>query len=203
MRYDQTVSWDLSKAEGVDSVNQTAEQMIAQGVARMREDGFSDVQIEVSRSADFRFVGQAYELNMPLPDRPLQADDAPQLAKQFYELYERTYGEGTAWQGVPEMLLNYVVTVVGRQERPELTTHELSETSAQDMQLGTRRVYLPSEKEYAEIPIYADDRFTAGSEITGPAIVDATDTTIFVPPGTTARRDQFMNYVLTSNGASK
>ena len=59
------------------------------------------------------------------------------------------------------------------------------------------------EKEYAEIPIYADDRFTAGSEITGPAIVDATDTTIFVPPGTTARRDQFMNYVLTSNGASK
>jgi N-methylhydantoinase A len=203
MRYDQTVSWDLSNAEGVDGVNQTAAQMIAHGVGQMREDGFADAQIEVARSADFRFVGQAYELNMPLPDRPLEADDAPQLAEQFYELYERTYGEGTAWQGVPEMLLNYVVTVVGRQERPELTTHDVSETSAQDMQLGTRRVYLPSEKAYAEIPIYADDRFTAGSQITGPAIVDATDTTIFVPPGTTARRDQFMNYVLTSNGASK
>lgn len=203
MRYDQTVSWDLSNTDGVEAVNETAEQMIKFGIQQMRDEGFSDEQIEVARSADFRFVGQAYELNMPLPNRPLKADDAPGLAKQFYELYERTYGEGTAWQGVPEMLLNYIVTVVGRQDRPELTTYPLRPSSEEEMRLRTRRVYLPSDKAYAEIPIYADERFTAGSEVTGPAIIDASDTTIFVPPGTAVRRDEFMNYVLTSNGASR
>ena len=40
-------------------------------------------------------------------------------------------------------------------------------------------------------------RFTAGTAIEGPAIIDAADTTIYVPPGTTAERDEYMNYVLT------
>jgi N-methylhydantoinase A len=39
--------------------------------------------------------------------------------------------------------------------------------------------------------------FTAGSTVEGPAIVDETDTTIYVPPGTRASRDEYGNYVLT------
>ena len=31
----------------------------------------------------------------------------------------------------------------------------------------------------------------------GPAIIDENDTTIYVPPGTTAERDEYSNYVLT------
>jgi N-methylhydantoinase A len=33
--------------------------------------------------------------------------------------------------------------------------------------------------------------------VSGPAIIDAGDTTIYVPPATTASRDRYMNYVLT------
>jgi N-methylhydantoinase A/oxoprolinase/acetone carboxylase beta subunit len=36
-----------------------------------------------------------------------------------------------------------------------------------------------------------------GDTLAGPAIIDATDTTIYVPEETTATRDEFLNVVLT------
>jgi N-methylhydantoinase A len=153
-----------------------------------------------ARSADFRFLGQAFELTMRLPDRPLTRDDAPDLARQFFDLYERTYGEGTAWKGVPEQLLNYTVTVTGRQRRADRFTVPLDPQPAERIEIALRRLFLPQSREYCEVSVYADDRFTAGSRISGPAIIDATDTTIFVPSGTEATRDEFMNYVLTTDG---
>jgi N-methylhydantoinase A len=66
-----------------------------------------------------------------------------------------------------------------------------------------RRVFLPSVREYQDVPIYDDARFTVGTMVAGPAIVDAIDTTIFVPPGSQAERDEFMNYVLTTDGGAR
>jgi N-methylhydantoinase A len=53
---------------------------------------------------------------------------------------------------------------------------------------------------WAELPIYDDLRFTPGTVAPGPAIIDAVDTTVFVPPGTSITRDAYMNYVLTREG---
>lgn len=69
-------------------------------------------------------------------------------------------------------------------------------STPEDMVRSTRRVFLPSESEWAELNIYDGARFTPGSRIEGPGIIDETDTTIFVPPGAVAERDQYMNYVL-------
>lgn len=197
LRYDQTVGWDLSRVDEVDQVNELADRLIEKGRADMRNEGFSDDDIEIVRSADFRFLGQSYELTLPLPDRPLTPEDAPELAKQFFELYERTYGEGTAWKGVPEVLLNYTVTVVGRQERPSFNGKPPERASAEDMLREKRSVYLPGTHERTEISVYDDHRFGSGTQVEGPAIVDAYDTTIYVPPEAHIERDEFMNYVLT------
>jgi N-methylhydantoinase A len=202
MRFDQTVGWDLG-AEHLDEVNRLADDMDETARASMRAEGFADEDISVARSGDFRFLGQSYELTMSLPDGPLGAAEAPALADRFLGLYERTYGEGTAWKGVPVQLLNYTVTVTGRQHRPEVATVRSDSTSSGELRIGIRRVFLPSEREYSDVPIYDDERFTSGTTISGPAIVDATDTTIYVPPGSEATRDEFMNYVLTRTGGTR
>lgn len=203
MRFDRTVAWDLSRPEQVDQVNETTDGMIAQARAAMVDEGFDEDGISITRSADFRFLGQSYELTMPLPNRALTAEDAPELATAFFQLYERTYGEGTAWKGVPVQLLNTTVTVTGRQERPEIETARADPRAPQDIELGRRRVFLPSTREHVEIPIYDDTRFTVGTVVEGPAIVDATDTTIYAPPGTRVTRDRHVNYVLTTNGGAR
>jgi len=202
MRYDQTVAWDLGP-ERVAEVNATADSMAEKARAAMRAEGFAEEDISVDKSGDFRFLGQSYELTMGLPNAPLTAEDAPELARRFLELYEQTYGEGTAWKGVPVQLLNYTVTVTGHQDRRPLPSVELEPRAESDLRVSTRRVFLPSERQYRDLQIYDDARFTAGTRIVGPAIIDAIDTTIYVPPGSEATRDEFMNYVLTTDGGTR
>ena len=121
-----------------DDVNGLAAQMEAETRAEMRAEGFTDADIEVQRSADCRFLGQSYELNLPLPSRPLTVDDAPRIAQAFFELYERTYGTGTAWQGVPTQLLTLTITVTGRRPHPEVRRAATQPTPAAEMQTGMR-----------------------------------------------------------------
>lgn len=195
MRFDQGVGWELGKPEGVERVNTIAAQMVSDAVSRMESEGFGREQIQVARSADIRFAGQAYELTLPMPDRALTDADGPLLFEEFLSLYERTYGEGTAWKGVPASLINYSVMVIGRQDRPALTPHGNGNGSAPPLQ--RRRVFLPGERRWEEIPVIDDHQFPVGFKIDGPAIIDEGDTTIYVPPGTAAERDEYLNYVLT------
>jgi N-methylhydantoinase A len=197
MRNDQGVGWDLSKPEGVDRVNDIAERMVADAIAQMESEGFARDQIDVARSGDLRFAGQAYELTLPMPARNLTVEDAPSLFDEFKAYYERTYGEGTAWEGVPASLINYSVTVTGRQDRPALGTTPADGGPGSDLVRETREVFLPAERRRETIPIIDDAKFTVGTKVEGPAVIDAVDTTIYVPPGTTAERDEYMNYVLT------
>ena len=62
---------------------------------------------------------------------------------------------------------------------------------------GEREVYLPTERQRETIPIYDETKVTPGSRVEGPALVEAVDTTLFVPRGVTAERDQLMNIILT------
>jgi N-methylhydantoinase A len=197
LRSDQGVGWDLSKPEGVDRVNEIAAEMVATAKQEMLDEGFAEDQIELLRTADIRFQGQEYELTLSMPARALTAEDAETLFDEYLALYERTYGEGTAWKGVPASMINYSVTVVGRQPRPSLDEVASEPAKPEEIERERRTVFLPAERRREEIPVYDDTLFTAGTTIEGPAIIDAADTTVYVPPGTKAERDQYMNYVLT------
>jgi N-methylhydantoinase A len=200
VRDDRTVAWDLSSADRAAEVNRLAAEMTAEARRELRDEGFADDAIEIRLTGDFRFLGQSYELTMPLLDRELSGADAPALAGEFFALYESTYGEGTAWRGVPTQLLNVTVTAVGRQLHGPPPTGALEPVDAGEIEVGRRSVFLPDRRERIEIPVYGDARFTAGSQVDGPAIVDASDTTIYVPAGSVARRDEWMNFVLSGKG---
>jgi N-methylhydantoinase A len=197
MRNDQGVGWDLSKPDGVGRVNEIAEQMVAAARQEMVSEGFSEDQVEIQRSGDFRYAGQIYELTVPMAEKPLEVTDADALSKEFTRLYERTYGEGTAWKGVPVSLINYSVTVIGRQDRPSLGTTATNGASAEPTPRETRKVFLPGERRHEEIPIYSEDAFAPGQSVEGPAVIDESDTTIYVPPGNRVARDEYLNYVMT------
>jgi N-methylhydantoinase A len=197
MRNDQGVGWDLSKPDGVGRVNEIADQMVTDAIGEMQSEGFAREDIIVQRTADLRFHGQAYELTLPMPDRVLVEDDAPAIFDQFLAHYERTYGEGTAWKGVPASLINYSVTVIGRGQRPTLNGGGHANGASNSLVREEREVFLPAERRRAPVPVIDDASFGVGVEVEGPAIIDEGDTTVYVPPGTTATRDEYRNYVLT------
>jgi N-methylhydantoinase A len=197
LRNDKTVQSLLDSGEAIERINEHTRELIATGVSAMRAEGFDDDVMDVARSGDVQFVGQVHALSMALPPRDLTEDDGAFLRDSFTEVYERTYGAGTAWPGAPVQMLNSSVTVTGRLPRPPMAPRALEPRAPDELLRGEREVYLPSERVRAAVPIYDEARFTPGSVVTGPAVVEAVDTTLLLPSDAVARRDEYMNLIVT------
>jgi len=195
-QYNRTIQWMLSDPGRAEEVNAVAAEMIAQAIADAGEEGIAEADLEIQRSGDFRFLGQVYEVSVPLPDRDLTEDDAVSLADDFPQIYERSYGEGTAWKGTPVVLLNFTIKVSHRREKPASREQEPEATGVPQPQ-AHRDVFLPVERKQTTIPIYAEAQITPGASVSGPCIVDVGDTTIYVPAGSTCERDRYFNFILT------
>ncbi len=197
LRYDQTVNWNLLRLDDLDRVNAAGDRLVTTALSEMHKEGFDDDGIEVIRTGDVQYAGQVHALSLSLPGGNLSAESVPDIQDRFLKLYESTYGPGTAWNDMPERLINYTVTVRGAMPSPPLAPLPANPTDPTDMLKATRDVLLPAERERSATPIYDEARFTVGSQVTGPAIIEAIDTTIYVPAGVTAERDPLTNIILT------
>jgi N-methylhydantoinase A len=195
-QYEQTVQWALTDVARLDEINSVTAAMVQTAIADAEQESIPAADLEVSRSGDFRFLGQVYEVNVPLPDRDLTMEDAARLADEFPLIYERVYGEGTAWKGSPVVLLNLSIKVTYEREKPPGRQHEPQAFATEVQADSQREVYLPSSRERAEIPSYSEAAMGAGAQVSGPCIVDVGDTTIFVPPDATCSRDRHFNFHL-------
>jgi N-methylhydantoinase A len=187
----------LSDPSRVDEVNAVAREMIAQAIEDAKAEGIAEGDIEIQRSGDFRFLGQVYEVPVPLPDTDLTADEAARLNDEFPRIYERNYGEGTAWAGSPVVLLNLSIKAVHRRHKPAGRTQPAANGAGTPEAMGQRHVFLPVERRAATLRIYAEAAIAPGVAVEGPCIVDVGDTTLYVPDGSTASRDELFNFVLT------
>jgi N-methylhydantoinase A len=162
----------------------------------MVEDGFDRDQLQVKRYADMKYPGQVYELTIAMPDR-ITADDLDVLRSRFFELYEGTYGEGTAWTGAAPVMQSYTVAVSTGHHDPRTFGEVDAAARPQPGPTARRRVFLPETRQWQAIPVVPEASFAPGDTFEGPLIVDATDTTIYVPTGVVIGRHKLANYRLT------
>ena len=134
----------------------------------------SDWRME--RAADLRYGRQAYELTVPAPDGPVSQDTLDELAQLFHEKHRLTYGHDNPEEAV--QLVNLRLTAIGRFKNLELA-HEPHHDG--DPLQGRRDVWFPhGGRQPCEIYDYG--KLASGFELSGPAILEAIDTTIVVPP---------------------
>jgi N-methylhydantoinase A len=190
----QTVNWSVNNGS-LNDVNELYRSLIDQSTQQLKRTGFSTESIEIIKEGDFKFSGQAFELTIPVPHGDLTDSDRDKLIANFVETYERLYGKGTAWEGSEVIMLNCRVTGIGRTVKPEMKTYDLNEDKPVNYQ-KLRRLYLPDIEEEREIPAYVDKDFHPGASVSGPAIIEAGDTTIYVPVDSVITKDKFLNYVL-------
>ncbi|KQV77805.1 hypothetical protein ASC64_03030 [Nocardioides sp. Root122] len=198
VRRDQAARWDLSQPELVESVNLIIKRLLMESATALSEEGFGEDRVHQRVSADLRFRGQSFELTIDLPDRPLTESDAEDIAKQFHVTYEETYGSGTAWKDVPVTMVSVSVTATGSFPRPAEEPPVAGNGAAglDGARLGSRLVCLPETRETVEIPIYLASRLDPGMSVEGPTIIDAGDTTIYVPVDCELTLDQHGNFVM-------
>ena len=155
--------------------------------ADVAKTGIAGAQRSVAFEADLRFYRQASELSIPIPDGPV---DQQGLLEDFLRTYARRYGQATLVNDSQVELVALRAIARGRTVRATLAIDAggardgaSPETSAR------RRVRLDRERDEA-VDVYAADALEAGHAFVGPALIDAADTTIWVPAGARARMDE-------------
>jgi len=165
-----------------------------QGEMALRREGVSQEEMTFVYEADMRYVGQSYELTIPLPDGELGATDLPGILSKFHSEHERSYGFQASEEPVEFVALR--LTAIGKIVRPKM--REIPQ-NGQDVSLALkepRPAYFAEVGGFVDCSIYDRYKLEPGHEIQGPAIVEEVDSTTVIHPGYRAVADKFGNLFL-------
>ena len=173
--------------------------------AQLRRDGIAAGQVRVSATADCRFVGQGYELSVPITARSPRGIAA--LSARFRELHLRAYGHADPAQDVE--VVNVRLSAFGAlpvrppgDPRPGLAAAGGGESAAPGQpgrpagtvpasaRAGRVSARLPGMKLARTLPVYQRERIEAGQAVRGPAIVHQLDSTTILLSGQRALVDE-------------
>ena len=161
------------------------EQMLSEGLAREA--------VVFHRSADLRYLGQGYELELAFPGGHYNKHHLETLADEFGRLHKDNYGY-TMDPGSVE-IVNLRLVAVGLLDKPEIKSEEKSSPDPARAYKEQRPVYMDGR--FRDVPIYERGRMRCGMEIPSPAIIEQTDSTTVIFSGYHTVVDRYRNLIIT------
>ena len=147
-------------------------------------------------SLDLRYVGQNYELPVPVQAETLLAsgDEAVlhALVSDFGAIHEKTYGHQDP--AAPVEVVNLRCVARGVLQRPQQVAEATAATKSPEP--CDHRLVWFDRSGPVQTPVFERSALQPGQEIAGPAIVQQMDTTTLLHPGSTARVDAAFNLLL-------
>src|SRR5213079_491042 len=172
-------------------------EMTRQATEVVRESAVAG-EIAVVRSVDARYVGQGYELTVPVPPGELDAGALGRVRAAFDEVYAARYGYANPRE--PVEVVTWKLSAVGGSPRIALAKAQTEDRGRAVK--GSRRAYFPEARGYVDTPVYDRYALAAGARLTGPAIVEERESTTVLPPGATASVDEYANLIVEVVGTA-
>jgi N-methylhydantoinase A len=147
------------------------------------------VPAQFAISADLRYSGQAYELQVGLDASGLTA---PAIAEAFHTEHERLYGFRD--EGAPIEIGTARLAAVGRVDRIRMTP-ALAAGSGAPRPSGRRRVLLGDG--WHDAVVYAREALRSSDRFDGPAVVEQDDATVLIPDSFVGHVDAYGNLLIT------
>ena len=141
-------------------------------------------------SADLRYVGQAFEIEVPLEPAWLGDGGLDRLRGAFHDLHERLFAHADREADVE--LIDLRATLIGTTPKPPL--RELGRATAPVQPVARRPIHYRGERYLAAV--YRRGDLQAGHALDGPAIVEQDDTTTLLPAGFRGEVDRLGNLVI-------
>jgi N-methylhydantoinase A/oxoprolinase/acetone carboxylase beta subunit len=182
--------------DALDAAHVTAmyEEMAAQAldvVMRAGSAGDAAEGVRLVRSVDARYVGQGYELTVPVPSGALDAASLARVRARFDDVYAARYGYSSPNE--PVEAVTWKLSAIA--STPGVALAKAPPSAGREPLKGTRKAYFPEARGYIDCPVYDRYALSAGLTLTGPAIVEERESTTVVPPGITATVDEYANLV--------
>jgi N-methylhydantoinase A len=195
LRSDFAISRLMKVDEGaVEPMVNGFQTLEAQAVAWFDQEAIETDRRVVNRTADMRYVGQNYELQVQAPAGPLGPDSLAALVQGFEQAHLQRFGfvaEGEAIQ-----IVTLRLEAAGVVNKAELASLPDAGPTCEEAVIGSRQVYMDEAKDFLSCPVYAREKLKPGNRIAGPAIVEQMDTTTVILPDMQATVDPYLNLIL-------
>jgi N-methylhydantoinase A len=143
------------------------------------------------RSVDMRYRGQTFQLNVPVPDGPVDEAALETIRERFFDRYESIYGQ--ADRDTPTEAVTW--RLQANDETEGISTRPLSrDSTVDDAVKTTREAYVDGE--YLEHTVYDRYELPPGATFEGPAVVEETESTTVVGAGSTVEVDDVGNLLV-------
>ncbi|KKB37393.1 hydantoinase/oxoprolinase family protein [Bacillus thermotolerans] len=192
VRHDVTKTF-LADAGSIkkEELEQEFVEMEKEAISLLEEEGIAPENMNLIRYVDMRYVGQWRTLSVTV-DRPLHSLE--NAVERFHQEHEREFAFRDNEKGIE--IYGLRVEAVGTVRKPEFNKEEPSGTLEEALK-ETRDVYFEESGGFVETAVYDRTKIPVLSEFAGPAIIDQLDSTIVVPPGCTAKVDEYRNIIMS------
>ncbi len=153
----------------------------------------------LERWLDLRYVGQNFELLVPVPDETWRDGDCAALHRRFFATHEQVYGFAT--EDEPVQVVNVRSVARGLADPPKLARLPRGGPDASAALVNRRGVHVSDEQGFVACAVYDRARLLAGHRISGPAVIEQFDATTFLPPGQEAIVDDLGFLVIREQGS--
>ena len=160
-----------------------------EGLSGMRDEGIEVENIYFVRTADMRYIGQEYAVNVEMVSGVSLAD----IETNFHRAHHMRYGHSTP--NAPVEFVNLRLAVLGRLERRTNQVFVEDDKSGNPV-IGTRETIF--DREPHQTDIYSRDRLKTGTTFAGPAVIEEDSATTVVPPGYRIQIDHRRNIIVSS-----
>ncbi|GAA2180356.1 hydantoinase/oxoprolinase family protein [Brooklawnia cerclae] len=185
IEHDNALSFNRTAADTApDDLRAAYDHLDELGSRQLAEERVAADQVRITRTADLRYVGQSYELNVDLRG-PIDGSTVGQLVEDFHARHRQVYGQ--AAEDAPTEIVSVRTVHWSPLPKPATSPHE--GTGSWDEALKHHRIarFYPEYPDGVRTPVF--DRLKAPVDVAlyGPAIIDQLDTTTVVYPGFLAR----------------
>ena len=181
----------------LSTIHETVAGLISDAEAWFEAEAIETGRRRTVASADMRYAGQNYELNVSIPG-PANSDlFMGNLVDNFNQAYQRLY-DYTAPEEAIE-IVTFRVEAYGLVEKPAFEEHTEEGQDASAALVTHRFLYQPEMGEFIQSPVYDRDRLRAGNILDGPAVIEQMDSTTLVLPGQVCRVDTHNNLLITEH----
>jgi len=172
--------------------NQFLSKMEDEGKAFLNTAGIPDENISISRRSDMRYLGQGFEINVPIPNGELSRDKTNEIQSNFSLTYSALYSRTI--DDVEIESVTWRVLTTG--PSPKIRLKQEFEFNSQNALKGHRKVRFAQLNTTIECPVYDRYGLQVGDAMNGPAIIEEKESTFVIGPNSQFFVDDQLNIIV-------
>ena len=143
---------------------------------------------------DMKFGGHIHTLRCHSPRLFLNnMDDVEALYESFLTEYEMVFSRMSLLPRAGVVIMNFTLHTTVPQIKPEFPKFTLGKADPGHAFKGNRAVFWEDAGNFQDTPTYDMNLLECGNVLEGPAVIEAVDTTVVIPPGYRYFIDEYLN----------